>query len=137
MARTSTIERAAHWPSHLAGHCYATIREGILRRRFLPGERLVPDDLARELGTSRTPVQEALKRLALEGLVEIQPRRGTVVTRVTAKDVAELAEIRLMIEVHAAAAAVQRATRADDETARVLVARLDEVLARSETDAGF
>jgi DNA-binding GntR family transcriptional regulator len=130
-------ETPAAGRTDLATRCYHRIREGILRRRFLPGERLVPEELAHELGVSRTPVHEALKRLALEGLVEIHPRRGTVVTRVSAKDVAELADMRLMIEVHAAAAAVARATAADLETMRGLVARLDEVLARAVEGAGF
>ncbi|MGH2352844.1 MAG: GntR family transcriptional regulator [Chloroflexota bacterium] len=123
--------------SDLAGRCYARIRDGILRRRFLPGERLAPDALARELGVSRTPIQDALKRLALEGLVEISPRRGTVVTRVTAKDVAELADLRLMIEVHAAGVAVVRATPADTDAMRRQVARLDDVLAHGEARPGF
>ncbi|HEV3504320.1 MAG TPA: GntR family transcriptional regulator, partial [Actinomycetes bacterium] len=116
---------------------YLGLREAILKRRFLPGQRLVPADLAREFGVSRMPVYEALKRLALEDLVEIHPRRGTVVSRVTAKDVAELSDARLMVEVHAAAAAVARATPDAVAELRALVAHLDEVLRRGGDQPSF
>ena len=107
-----TTDEAPAPPADLVTRCYLGIRDGILRRRFLPGERLAPADLAREFGVSRTPVHFALKRLALEGLVVIEPRRGTVVRRVSAGDVAEVAEVRSLIEVHAAAVAAQRVTPA-------------------------
>ena len=115
-----------------AARCYDAILEGILRRRFLPGDRLAPDDLARELGVSRTPVQDALKRLALEGLVQIQPRRGTVVTRVTARDFAEFIDVRLMIELRAAPTAVERATAANLAAIETLVDRLRAVLVATD-----
>ena len=108
-----TADQAPAPPADLVTRCYLGIRDGILRRRFLPGERLAPADLAREFGVSRTPVHFALKRLALEGLVVIEPRRGTVVRRVSTRDVAEVAEVRTLIEVHAAAVAAQRVTPAD------------------------
>ncbi len=56
------------------------------------------DAVARGLGVSRTPVVNALKLLENDGLVEIHPRRGTFVTELTARDVADLFEIRQMIE---------------------------------------
>lgn len=115
-------------PTDLATRCYLAIRDGIVGRRFLPGDRLVPADLAREFGVSRTPVHFALKRLALEGLVVIEPRRGTAVRRVRSRDVAEAAEVRALIEVHAAGAVAPRVTPGDLVAVRGLVARLDEIL---------
>ncbi|MBN8638206.1 MAG: GntR family transcriptional regulator, partial [Anaerolineae bacterium] len=60
---------------------YHLLRERILTRGFVPGERLDLDDLATRLQISRTPLKDALNRLTVEGLIEIQPRRGTFVTK--------------------------------------------------------
>jgi DNA-binding GntR family transcriptional regulator len=123
-----TADQAPAPPADLVTRCYLGIRDGIVRRRFLPGERLAPADLALEFGVSRTPVHFALKRLALEGLVVIEPRRGTAVRRVSTKDVAEVAAVRTLIEVHAVGVAAQRVTSADLTTLRGFVSRLDEIL---------
>lgn len=86
----------------LTERTYAVLKERILKRRMAPGERISVPEVASALGVSRTPVNDALKRLAGEGLVAIQARRGTFVTGLNAPDVAELFDIRLMIECHAA-----------------------------------
>ena len=78
------------------------LREKILKREFKPGTKISVDQVVESLGVSRTPVTTALQRLAKEGLVEIIPQRGTFVTELTARDVSELFDIRLMIELHAA-----------------------------------
>ena len=79
---------------------YALLRAKIGSLDFVSGERLRLDVLADQLGVSRTPVREALNQLALEGLIEIRPRRGTFVARVDQRSVAELYELRLMIDTH-------------------------------------
>jgi len=86
----------------LSEQTYQVLKDKILRRQLEPGARVSVEEIAQGLGVSRTPVTDALKRLAVEGLVEIQPRRGTFVTELTARDVAELFDIRLLIELHAA-----------------------------------
>jgi len=86
----------------LSEQTYLVLKDKILQRQLEPGARISVDEIAHGLGVSRTPVTDALKRLALEGLVEIQPRRGTFVTELTARDVSELFDIRLLIEVFAA-----------------------------------
>ncbi len=86
----------------LTEQTYQVLKEKILLRQITPGERIAVDDVARGLGVSRTPVTDALKRLAGEGLVEIVPRRGTFVSGLTAREVDEWFDIRLMIELHAA-----------------------------------
>ncbi len=86
----------------LTERTYAVLKERILTRRMAPGERISVPEVAGALGVSRTPVTDALKRLAVEGLVDIQPRRGTFVTGLNAPDVGDLFDIRLMIECHAA-----------------------------------
>ncbi|HSB91259.1 MAG TPA: GntR family transcriptional regulator [Anaerolineales bacterium] len=86
----------------LAEQTYQVLKDRILRRQLHPGERISVDDIARRLHVSRTPVTDALKRLAVEGLVEIIPRRGTFVSSLTARDVGELFDVRAVIELYAA-----------------------------------
>ena len=81
---------------------YEALRELILARSMRPGDRLDVDLLAAQMKVSRTPVKDALARLASEGLVEVVPRRGTFVQRLTARDVAETFDIRAALEALAA-----------------------------------
>lgn len=104
----------------LTEQTYAILKERILTRQLEPGEKVAVPEVANALGVSRTPVTDALKRLAGEGLVEIVPRRGTFVTELTARDVDELFSIRLIIELHAAECILNAA--ADGKVDELLVA---------------
>ena len=84
------------------------IRAMILGGRVKPGERLVEESLSGELGVSRVPVREALLALSAQGLVHIEPRRGATVAAVTPKIVAELVEVRALLEGLNARLAAQR-----------------------------
>ena len=85
----------------LTEQTYIVLKDRILTRQLDPKERISVTDIASGLGVSRTPVTDALKRLAAEGLVEIVPRVGTFVTELTARDVAELFDLRLLLESYA------------------------------------
>lgn len=74
------------------------IREAILQGVFLPGERLNLDTIARVLGVSRMPVRAGLRQLESEGLVRIYPHRGATVSILGAKEIAELYELRILME---------------------------------------
>jgi DNA-binding GntR family transcriptional regulator len=104
------------------------IRGRILDGSLKPGERLVEDRLSAELGVSRVPVREALRGLSAEGLVTLLPRRGATVVEVTAADVAELVEVRALLEGLNARLAAQR-------HAPEIVALLEETLARGNEAA--
>ena len=106
---------------------HAHIREAIITGRLAPGEVLKEASLAEEIGISRTPVREALKRLGTEGLVELERFRGGRVARLSASDVAEIFTLRAVIEGHGAARA---ATRISRETVARLIAIEDEMEAR-------
>jgi DNA-binding GntR family transcriptional regulator len=82
------------------------LRDSILARVFLPGERLHTGELARKLGVSIAPVRDALNRLQAEGLIEIRPRSGTFVSNLTLREVRETFEIRAALECLAAELAV-------------------------------
>jgi DNA-binding GntR family transcriptional regulator len=104
------------------------IRGLILEGKLKPGERLVEDRLSAELGVSRVPVREALLGLSAEGLVRIEPRRGATVAEVTPEIVAELVEVRALLEGLNARLAAQRHDPA-------IVAQLREVLKRGNAAA--
>jgi DNA-binding GntR family transcriptional regulator len=92
------------------------IREAIIDGRLPPGQRLKEEELARELGISRTPVREALLILQTEGLVDAEPNRGAVVRSHDAGDLEDLYQLRALLEGYAArraAANVTEATIAD------------------------
>jgi DNA-binding GntR family transcriptional regulator len=91
---------------------HAELRSGIMEGRLAPGERLRAEALAERLGTSRTPVREALLMLEREGLVVVEPHRGAVVRAFDAADLLDLYEVRELIEPHAA---MRAATRIEPE----------------------
>jgi len=86
----------------LSEKVYLILRTKILKRELKFGEKLLTDKMASQLGVSRTPVKDAVNRLAMEGLVEKVARRGTFVTTLTPQDVVELLDLRLLLELYAA-----------------------------------
>lgn len=87
---------------------YRELRRLIIEGQYAPGTRLVEDRLARDLGVSRTPVRQALARVASEGLVRIFPNRGAVVRTFTHADLLDTYELRAIMEGHAAYRAARR-----------------------------
>ncbi|KWX69054.1 GntR family transcriptional regulator [Mycobacterium sp. NAZ190054] len=76
------------------------IREAIQQGAFEPGERLNLDEIAESLGVSRMPVRASLRQLEGEGLVQISPRRGVTVSVLNAEEIAEIYELRILVETH-------------------------------------
>lgn len=91
---------------------FKTLRQAILTGEFMPGERLMEISLAKRLGVSRTPVREAIRKLELEGLVVMIPRKGAAVARITVSDLKDVLEVRCHLEEFAASLACERI---DDE----------------------
>ena len=108
---------------------YAAIRERILAGTLARGARVHQEDLAVELGVSRTPVREALRRLAAEGLVEMHTNRGARVADLDRAGMREAYEARLVIEPGAARVAAQRRPAAP-------LARMRDALARQRRVGG-
>lgn len=92
---------------------FNTIREAIITGELKPGERLMEVQLAEKMGVSRTPVREAIRKLELEGLVEMIPRKGAHVAEVSVKDIMDVLEVRASMDGLATSLAAQRIT--DDE----------------------
>ncbi len=100
---------------------YLRIRELIVSLAMPPGSVVNESRLREELGIGRTPIREALQRLARENLVRSVPHRGTFVTDVNITDLARITEVRVVLEGHAARLAAERLTTGDrDALARLL-----------------
>ena len=115
----------------LADRAYHAIRAMIVSLDLRPRAVIDERALMERLGIGRTPVREALRRLAQEGLVEVYPRRGMFVTSVELRDLASLAEVRSALESQAARLAAERAT---DEERAALAALLDDLERRTDLD---
>lgn len=98
------------------------IREMIRRGDLRPGERLLEDRLAEQLGVSRNPVREAIRALENTGLVEVIPRRGAHVATLDPERAVKLLELRSVLEAFAAQLAAQRRTAEQLEEIRAVLA---------------
>jgi DNA-binding GntR family transcriptional regulator len=121
------------------GNAHLPLRDLVtreLRRRILvgelaPGERLVEDRIAEMLGVSRNPVREAIRVLAAEGFVDVTPRRGAAVSRLSADEAEELFDVRMALEGLAARLAARKRSPAAIERLRALLTR-----SRSAVESG-
>ena len=109
----------------LADKAYHEIRGLIVSLELAPGALIDERELIGRLEIGRTPVREALRRLAHERLVEVYPRRGMFVTGVDVRELARLSEVRELLEPEAARLAAERATDADRDQLAALLAELD------------
>jgi DNA-binding GntR family transcriptional regulator len=89
---------------------FNTLREAIIVGELKPGERLMEVQLADKMGVSRTPVREAIRKLELEGLVVMVPRKGAQVADLSVKDIMDVLEVRATLDGLATALSAQRIT---------------------------
>jgi DNA-binding GntR family transcriptional regulator len=122
---TDSVEAAS--ATLVADRAYDELRDRIVTLRLAPGTVLREDALMQEMGIGRTPLREAVKRLALENLVAVQPRRGTFVTAVEAADIVNITEVRAELESYAAELAAMRMNDGAREQAEELLQEIDEV----------
>src|SRR3954464_11160818 len=109
----------------LADRAYTELRDRIVSLRIAPGAPINEDALGRELDMGRTPVREAIKRLALENLVTVFPRRGTFASEINITDLAQISDVREQLEGHAAYRAAERLTGAGRAELDGLLERID------------
>jgi len=112
----------------MSDQAYQILKESIFSDRFGPGQKLNLPAIAKQMGVSRTPLKEALSRLASDGLVEIMPRRGTFVTTPSRRDIEESFDVRRILEVYAIGLAAESCTDAQIAQLRELVSRMWEVV---------
>ncbi|NLC76141.1 MAG: GntR family transcriptional regulator [Clostridia bacterium] len=114
---------------------FETMREAIINGDLAPGERLMEAQLAEEMGVSRTPVREAIRKLELEGLVAMVPRKGAYVADYSIKDITDVFEIRAALESLAAGLACERITDQELEELQVLVVRVRDTIEDNDLEA--
>ncbi len=107
-------------PAPAAERVYTHVKQAVLDRRYEGGTLLTEGELADAVGVSRTPVREALLKLEVEGLIKLYPKKGALVLAVSAQEIADVVETRLLVEEHAARKAVPASPQ--------LLARLEELL---------
>lgn len=94
---------------------FNTLRQAILTGELKPGERLMEIHLANRLGVSRTPIREAIRKLELEGLVTMIPRRGAEVAQITEKSMKDVLEVRRTLDALSAELACERISPEEEE----------------------
>lgn len=106
---------------------FETLRDAIITGKMGPGERLMEIQLAEEMGVSRTPVREAIRKLELEGFVVMVPRKGAYVAGVSIKDIADVFEVRAALEGLAASLAAERITEEELDRLERSIVSINEV----------
>jgi DNA-binding GntR family transcriptional regulator len=109
----------------LADRAYVELRDQIVTLAIPPGAPINEESLGRELQLGRTPLREAIKRLALENLVAVYPRRGTFVTEINITDLAHISDVRGQLEGHAAYRAAERLTPVQRDQLDALVDEIE------------
>jgi len=111
-----------------------TLRNAIVAGILKPGERLMEIQVSEELGVSRTPVREAIRKLELEGFVVMIPRRGTYVSDLSINDINEVFEVRTALDVLSAGLAAERITPEELEQMERLLVELGEYIEQNDIE---
>jgi DNA-binding GntR family transcriptional regulator len=112
-------------PSTTADSVAAALRSALHQGRWAPGAALRQEDLASEFGVSRIPVREALNKLQAEGLVVVEPNRGAFVARLSAAEVDEVFDLRVLLECDALRHAIPQHSARTLRQLQALQAELD------------
>jgi DNA-binding GntR family transcriptional regulator len=118
-----------------AERVYEHVKTAVLDRRYEGGTLLTEGELAEAVGVSRTPVREALLKLEVEGLLKLYPKKGALVLPVSAQEIADVVETRLLVEEHAVRKAVPAPPQLLDRLAELLEQQRLQAAAGQFTDA--
>ena len=135
------IEMSEYLP--LRDVVFNTLRQAILKGELKPGERLMEIQLAQRLGVSRTPVREAIRKLELEGLVLMIPRKGAEVAQITRQDLEDVLEVRAALEelavkdacLHITDEEIKKLRKASEEFQKTL--KTNDLVASAQADMEF
>jgi DNA-binding GntR family transcriptional regulator len=120
----TTMLRKLRKPPNLTELTYLSIKKSVLTGSVEPSFRLTEEHIASQLGISKSPVREALNRLEAEGLIRIEPRRGAFVKDFSAKEITDLYNLRVVLELHSIHSA---------EISPLLLQNLNDSIERTET----
>ena len=131
---TTSVDNGPPSPGLVAERAYVELRDRIVTLRLAPGTVLREDELMQAMEIGRTPLREAVKRLALENLVTVEPRRGTFVTAVEATDIMNISEVRAELEAYAAELAALRMDGGARARAEALMEEVEELSRPEDRD---
>ena len=114
---------------------FNTLRQAILTGELKPGERLMEIHLANRLGVSRTPIREAIRKLELEGLVIMIPRRGAEVAQITEKSMKDVLEVRRTLDALSAELACERISPEEEEALKKACQDFEAAVKTKDTKA--
>lgn len=114
---------------------YEQIKLQILTGKIKPGTRMMEVEVANEMGVSRTPVREAIRKLEKEGLITIEPRRGAYVSDISVKDMVDILEVREDLEGLAASLAAERITKEQLSEMEEVTRSYSKAIADNDTEA--
>ncbi len=100
------------------------LRRAILTNQLKPGQRLIEEEIARQMGVSRAPVRQAIRILERDGLVVAEPHRGATVADISDQDIEDIYELRTALEIYAIELVVERAKDAEIDTLQDIVDRM-------------
>lgn len=113
---------------------YEQLKHQILIGKITPGTRMMEVELADEMGVSRTPVREAIRKLEKEGLVTIEPRRGAYASEISVKDLVDVLEVRENLEGFAAALAAARMNESEINELNQITKGYSEAIQNNQTE---
>jgi DNA-binding GntR family transcriptional regulator len=117
---------------YLRDHIFEALQQAIYNGQLKSGERLTEKKIAEELGVSRTPVREALYRLASSGLIKMIPHRGFIVSRWSLKEIEDVLELRSVLEVFAVKLAIDHIQSKDIVEFKKLIKQMEEAVSNKD-----
>lgn len=133
-ARSNKSNPAPDSKQPLADIAYEAIKQKIITLKYEPGTYLNEASISEQFGIGRTPVHHAVKRLTLEGMVEVIPRKGLIVKPISLKDVMDVIDVRRVNEPYCVRLATERATDAEIEELKDILARTEISVKARDTE---
>jgi DNA-binding GntR family transcriptional regulator len=127
-------EKPSKKDGRLRDQAYASIKNAIITAQLEPNRRLIEETIAADMGTSRTPVREALQKLEKEGLILRRPQTGFVVKGIAEEEVEDILDLQCLLEGHAGRLAASRITKDELRSLNDLISRQEDCLMNSDTE---
>lgn len=118
----------------LSQKVYRILKARIIKGDLKTGKKLLENKIAKQLGVSRTPVREAIKGLAAEGLVKLNPNQGVIIINVSIKDVKEVLQIRRVLEGFAASIAAEKTSQEETSKLEGIIKKMSSAISKPKPD---
>jgi DNA-binding GntR family transcriptional regulator len=137
MQKVRVLDYPVEKPLTLRERIVDFVKDAVISGRLRPGERVPEQEIADNLGISRTPIREAFRQLESEGFITVTPRKGAVVSPITDKDVSEFYSIKSLLEGYAAKTACKKLTEKELKKLETLNASMKKCAERNDVKGFF